>query len=780
MATAFISALRVRILFPAGLFLSAMVLESISAAPIRIMPVGDSITAGYTDNSPANYTGDPALYWTVPFEFGYRRQLYQLLETAGYDFVFAGASQEPFVSVYGDPTHGGTVSPTFDLRPIGQNGHRGYGGIRINQIDDNIVSYLNTDNPDIILLMIGINGMDSGSPAELATLVDMILTTKPNAHLVLAQITPMSSNVTYAQKNADLVAYNTYIRETLVPNLQAQGKKISTVNQYRNFLTDPNNPASDINASLYSNGINHPTNPAYDTMAGTWFAGIQAVIPAPASPVLSENKFLPTISQGTTIGTFTTTPPPVPESFSYSFATGPGDTDNSKFTISGNLLRAGTYNYGADPTGTTYTIRVKATGATTGRVGNETLLLTTISLDSDNDQIPDAWEIAKANNLTSLTLTGDFDQDGLSDTAEYQLSLGAYPNINPVKSDTDGDGLPDGAEINGAGQRPPTNPTQADTDGDNTCDLNEDNTGTYVSILKTGTNPTVADSDGDGVKDGAEILQGSNPTSASSPGPPTVTTANNATLSTVYAANVSTTDLLHGITGTTNIVPSGWSTVNGADPLKLNDGLHGLHGTNPVEGGWSLPGSIITYTLPAGLGNGWDLTGITTIADWSGGGFGNQRYEVSVRRAGETSFSLLATVNFQPYNTTGVGGSKVQITPPGGKLAGGVQQIRFTMLTTNGNAGRAVYRELDVFGTASAVPPTEILNIAPPATGKPQSSVTWRSLPQMTYRVESSENLSAWNVLAVTHPSGGVTTTFSKSASLATQPHEFFRISVNP
>ncbi|MEY3896370.1 MAG: hypothetical protein RLZZ214_1890 [Verrucomicrobiota bacterium] len=779
MATDFIYALRMRATFPAGLFLSALLVGSLSAAPLRIMPVGDSITAGYTDNAPANYTGNPALYWTVPFEFGYRRQLYQLLENAGYDFVFVGASQEPFVSAYGDPTHGGTVSPTFDLRPIGQNGHRGYGGIRINQIDDNIVSYLNTDNPDIILLMIGINGMDSGSPAELATLVDMILATKPNAHLILAQITPMSSNVTYAQKNADLVAYNTYIRETLVPNLQAQGKKISTINQYRNFLTNPDNPASDINASLYSNGINHPTNPAYDTMADIWFAGIQAVVPAPASPVLSESMFLPSISQGTTIGTFTTTPPPVPESFSYSFTTGPGDTDNSKFTISSNQLQAGTHNYGADPAGTTYSIRVKATGGTTGQVGNETFLLTTISLDSDNDQHPDSWEMANAGNLTDLTQTGDFDQDGLSDAAEYQLSLGAYPNINPVKSDTDGDGLLDGAEINGAGQRPPTNPTLTDTDGDSACDLNEDNTGTYVNILRTGTNPTVADSDGDGVIDGAEILQNTNPASAASPGPPEVVTNSNATLGTVYAGDVSAIDLLQGLTGT-NVVHSGWNYVNGATPLKLNDGLHGLHGTNPVEGGWSLPGSIITYTLPPGQGAGWDLTGITTIADWSGGGFGNQRYEVAVRRLGETAFTLLATVDLEPFNTTGVGGSKVQITPASAKLAGGVEQIRFTMLTTAGNAGRAVYREFDVFGTTSAIPPTEILNLAPPATGKPQSSIIWRSLPQMTYRVESSENLTAWNVLDAAYPSGGVTTTFSKSASLATQPREFFRVCVNP
>lgn len=76
------------------------------------MPLGDSITAGYTDNP----------NWTVDFEFGYRRGLYTRLTNAGYDFTYVGGSPEPWVSPYGDPTRGGTYKPTFDLRDIGQMG----------------------------------------------------------------------------------------------------------------------------------------------------------------------------------------------------------------------------------------------------------------------------------------------------------------------------------------------------------------------------------------------------------------------------------------------------------------------------------------------------------------------------------------------------------------------------------------------------------------------------------------------------------------------------------
>ena len=764
-----------------SLILAFATLQQGFTAPIRIMPIGDSITAGYTDNPASGQTGG----WTVPFEFGYRRQLYQRLSNAGYDFVFVGASPEPWVSVYGDPTHGGTVNPTFDLRPIGQDGHRGYGGIRIPQINTNIASYLNADNPDFILMMIGINGMDSGSPAELATLVNAIFTTKPGVHLILAQITPMSSNVTYATKNADLVSYNTYIRNTLVPSLLLQGRKISTIDQYKNFLTNPNDTASAIDASLYSNGINHPTNAAYDTMAKTWFDGLLAVTP-PTLPVLDQTTITLPVAPGTTLGNFAQPPSPSTETLSFSLIAGLGNTDNAKFTISGSLLKSAGHDFSGDPNGKTYSIRVKATGNSGGQTGERAFTLTVSSNpDSDNDSIPDAWETSKAGNLRKLNLTGDFDLDGLADTAEYNLSLDAYPNIDPTNPDTDADGLKDGEETTGTGQRPATNPTLNDTDGDDVCDLNEDNTGTYVSILKTGTNPTVTDSDGDMTGDGAEILQNTNPTDNTSPTPATFNTVSSATTG-IYAGNISNTDLLQGLTGT-NAVHTGWYTGNSASPSRLNDGLHGGYGTNPVEGAWSNPGSVTTYTLPAGTGNGWNLTNITTIADWSGGGFGNQRFELSIRKAGETTFDLLATVNFQPYTATGVGASKVQITRTGSILAGGVAQIRFSMLSTNGNGGRAVYREFDVFGTqaggppaAESAPPLEILTLVPPANGISQTSVTWRSYPGKTYKVENSENLSTWSVINPTFPSGGVTSTFKTNAQSTSASRSFFRVSANP
>ena len=105
---------------------------------------------------------------------------------------------------------------------------------------------------------------------NLNSIVNTIVATKPNADVIVAQITP---TVGYSQY---IVDYNTYIRDTLVPTFQTAGKHVSTVDQYSNLLTN-----GSIDPTLFSNGINHPTPPAYDRMAQTWFDGIQAVHPVP-------------------------------------------------------------------------------------------------------------------------------------------------------------------------------------------------------------------------------------------------------------------------------------------------------------------------------------------------------------------------------------------------------------------------------------------------------------------------------------------------------------------
>lgn len=227
--------------------------------PLRIMPMGDSITVGYTN---ADWTGGA-------FEFGYRSGLYTLLSNAGYDFRFIGNSTEPWT--FRDPrTTDPAWPPAINLETLGQDGHNGYAGEDAAYLNANISSWLSSQDPDIILLKIGTNGYQPSDRTDLQALVNTITTTKPDCHLIIAQIMP---RYTFVQ---EVVNYNTWIRNTLVPAQQALGRKITVVDQYAPFLTNPAVLTS-IDTSLFSNGINHPSNPGYDKMAQVWFNAIESL-----------------------------------------------------------------------------------------------------------------------------------------------------------------------------------------------------------------------------------------------------------------------------------------------------------------------------------------------------------------------------------------------------------------------------------------------------------------------------------------------------------------------
>jgi len=253
-----------------------------TSTPLRIMCLGDSITAGYTDNPT----------WNHPFSFGYRSGLYTRLTNAGYHFKLVGGSTEPWTGISGDPTRGGTYTPALDLRDFAQDGHRGYGGQSIGGINGAVAGYIAADTPDVILLLIGINGIGSDSPAALNTLVNTIVTAAPNAHLIVAQITPLASF------NQDLYNYNLYIRDTLVPTYAGNHKNVTTVNLYSLFLTNPNDYASAIAPNVLANDINHPDNPHYELMAQEWFNGIEAL-------GLGPNTFKRWINSFPGVGTLT-------------------------------------------------------------------------------------------------------------------------------------------------------------------------------------------------------------------------------------------------------------------------------------------------------------------------------------------------------------------------------------------------------------------------------------------------------------------------------------------
>ncbi len=105
--------------------------------------------------------------------------------------------------------------------------------------------------------------------------------------------------------------------------------------------------------------------------------------------------------------------------------------------------------------------------------------------DTDNDGMPDGWEIDNGINPNINDADTDADNDGLTNAQEF------FYSTNPLNQDTDNDGISDGDEINGG-----LNPLSSDTDNDGLADKFE---------IDNNLNPANSDMDNDGLLDGDEL-----------------------------------------------------------------------------------------------------------------------------------------------------------------------------------------------------------------------------------------------------------------------------------
>ncbi len=140
---------------------------------------------------------------------------------------------------------------------------------------------------------------------------------------------------------------------------------------------------------------------------------------------------------------------------------------NTQYTISNRAIATITGN-GLVQAVSAGTVLIQATHE--GAAGIISIQVAPHGVDTDGDGIPDDAELAMGLNPNDPTdASEDFDRDGLTNLQEYRLGTDIR---NP---DTDGDGLTDGQEV------------------------------------ALGTNPLLWDTDGDGISDGLEVLTGTNP-----------------------------------------------------------------------------------------------------------------------------------------------------------------------------------------------------------------------------------------------------------------------------
>jgi hypothetical protein len=109
-------------------------------------------------------------------------------------------------------------------------------------------------------------------------------------------------------------------------------------------------------------------------------------------------------------------------------------------------------------------------------------------VDSDDDGMPDHWEVCHGLDPDDPSdAAEDLDGDGLNNLDEFTVES------NPTETDTDGDHVSDGDEVNQYG----TDPVHVDSDRDGLWDGSE--------ILSFETDPLSDDTDGDGMPDFFEI-----------------------------------------------------------------------------------------------------------------------------------------------------------------------------------------------------------------------------------------------------------------------------------
>lgn len=254
-----------RYLFVAALCISLLVATTAQAVSIdlgNIMPLGDSITAGYI---PGGY---------IPG--GYRQELYNNLTAAGYSFQFVG-SQTKY------------ASQTLTTAVPDQSRHEGHDGYSIQQIINGVnnSNWLNV-NPDIILLHIGANDIGSSDAVTMSNQLDALLGSivakKPNARIIVAKIiggSTVSNNSFAPTYDSGIVAYNAAIAQKIAIR---NDPHITMVDMYS--LMNIHHQTNELGQPLFAD-ISHPNQIGYNLMGDTWAGAIKSLdVPEPSSVML--------------------------------------------------------------------------------------------------------------------------------------------------------------------------------------------------------------------------------------------------------------------------------------------------------------------------------------------------------------------------------------------------------------------------------------------------------------------------------------------------------------
>ena len=212
---------------------------------IKIMPLGDSITAGY-------FTDDG----------GYRSRLQQRMSKAGFIFKFVGRKKDQ---------SGDMNNPE----------HEGYSGFRIRGIAAAADEAVKLFHPDVILLFAGMNDVRDRLPDEtdnsvpespdywgtaperIDALITRLNDLQPGVIIIVGTL--LRSTGQWASAEPRAVAFNQKLPE-IVEKQVRQGHKVFIADLCKAFHPEG-----------FSDGI-HPNQLGYEKMADVWFQSLEVII----------------------------------------------------------------------------------------------------------------------------------------------------------------------------------------------------------------------------------------------------------------------------------------------------------------------------------------------------------------------------------------------------------------------------------------------------------------------------------------------------------------------
>jgi hypothetical protein len=219
----------------------------------RLMPLGDSITAGVFNSSGPDAT----------IRVGYRKPLYDSLQSSGYLVDFVGTQNDGYSVSNFDPDN---------------EGHSGWASSEIvfgtsyapyqdpNCPTCKLIDWLNGKKPDMILLHIGTNGFTT-DPTNVSAILNTInlWSTSPNGNPVAVFLAQIINRNPY--QSVDVLTYNQNLL-MLVTNRQNAGVGPTT------FLVNQESALAYPTDLLSDPGGLHPDANGYAKMAGRWFTGL--------------------------------------------------------------------------------------------------------------------------------------------------------------------------------------------------------------------------------------------------------------------------------------------------------------------------------------------------------------------------------------------------------------------------------------------------------------------------------------------------------------------------